>query len=495
MKTRASFTRRAIDYGAALAIVVGATSFVGCSDDDDPTGPGGGADPGLAISGSGSGTLPRLDFAASNSFVGGGGGYFWEDDGMVPARLGDLVELSVFPVGDVASSAGLVFGASTWIALGGVGGVEGVSISETRVTFTDVELADATTVIILNGFLDVPTGTGTTPPAAPSGVLMDGIDNGLFASWDTASDAVTYNLYYASETGVTPENYLSLANGAVITDIAPVPSRTSRTFGVGTIEPYFVVVTAMNAGGESLPSAEVTATPNDPDGPFGSLTVGGDSPLDAIFAPLSSWPGNNNQAVYLWNDPVSGAALAVNYDRVNDEIDNVYIYDVNSTWGVLNPSGGVAGAAVTGSQFVFTNVQLPGVGGETTMVTLDGTLDRGTVVDFAGSSLTFSGTDVPGVLNGSFTATGINVVDTSAVLEFVDSVSGTEVTVDIGGVDRVVAVFVETMDGARWETDFFAPPPDVTLDGNRLGFTNIECLDLIGTGATAPVTINGNLFW
>ncbi len=79
-------------------------------------------------------------------------------------------------------------------------------------------------------------------------------DTQFFTDWDLVSGAANYNLYLATAPGVTPTNYLSLPGGQKFSGVSPPYYISGLTNGVR----YYVIATAMNKDGESLPSAEVS---------------------------------------------------------------------------------------------------------------------------------------------------------------------------------------------------------------------------------------------
>jgi len=103
------------------------------------------------------------------------------------------------------------------------------------------------------------TATPSAPPAAaaavppaPSNLLAVASESQVSLVWTPPVAGVTYNLYYSMSSGVP------LASRTQVPSIA-VPSYVQKSLQNGT--PYYFVVTAVNAAGESPASAEVTATP------------------------------------------------------------------------------------------------------------------------------------------------------------------------------------------------------------------------------------------
>jgi len=88
------------------------------------------------------------------------------------------------------------------------------------------------------------------PPAPPTGLTATAGNASVTLSWTASTGAISYNVYRrTSTTGQT-----TIANGVN----APVYSDTTAINGV----PYYYTVVAVNGGGSSAQSAEVSATPN-----------------------------------------------------------------------------------------------------------------------------------------------------------------------------------------------------------------------------------------
>src|ERR1035438_10496585 len=64
------------------------------------------------------------------------------------------------------------------------------------------------------------------PP--PTGMQAVAGDSNMYVTWDTVSNAISYNLYMATAPGVTPFNYNSLPNGAVLAGFTPGPAAARR---------------------------------------------------------------------------------------------------------------------------------------------------------------------------------------------------------------------------------------------------------------------------
>jgi len=126
-----------------------------------------------------------------------------------------------------------------------------------------------------------------TVPAAPTGLIAVGGTNQATLSWSVVSSATSYNVYYATSSGVTKSNGTKIASA---TSPLVQPGLTAGTT-------YYYIVTAVNSTGESTASIQVAATT-----------------LPAIPAPTApgapssvTATGGTNQATITW-PAVSGAS-------------------------------------------------------------------------------------------------------------------------------------------------------------------------------------------
>ena len=88
-------------------------------------------------------------------------------------------------------------------------------------------------------------------PAAPTSVLVVGGERQVRLRWARVAGADSYNLYWSVKRGVTKKN------GKKIENVTPGVQYTELTNGTE----YFYIVTALNAGGESTASKEVSVVP------------------------------------------------------------------------------------------------------------------------------------------------------------------------------------------------------------------------------------------
>lgn len=89
-------------------------------------------------------------------------------------------------------------------------------------------------------------------PTAPAGVTASGGANQVSISWSAVSGATSYNIYYATTSGVTK------TNGAKITNASTPYVQTG--LAVGTT--YYYIVTAVNSAGEGAASTQASAATN-----------------------------------------------------------------------------------------------------------------------------------------------------------------------------------------------------------------------------------------
>jgi hypothetical protein len=108
-----------------------------------------------------------------------------------------------------------------------------------------------------------PPAAGAAVPQAPSNLSAVAAESQVSLVWTPPATGVTYNLYYSMTKGAA-------LVGTKVPSIAS-PSYTQKSLQDGT--PYYFVVTAVNAAGESAASAEVTATPNTPTHSMGVLKM------------------------------------------------------------------------------------------------------------------------------------------------------------------------------------------------------------------------------
>lgn len=92
----------------------------------------------------------------------------------------------------------------------------------------------------------------TTAPAAPTSVTATAGDGQVTINWSAVSDATSYNVYWSATTGVTKTNGTKISGTTSPYIHASLTNDTT----------YYYVVTAVNSSGESVESAQASATPS-----------------------------------------------------------------------------------------------------------------------------------------------------------------------------------------------------------------------------------------
>lgn len=95
------------------------------------------------------------------------------------------------------------------------------------------------------------SGGGGGIPSVPGGVSASAGNEQVTVSWGAVSGATSYNIYWATSSGVLK------STDTKITGAASPHTHIGLTNGTT----YYYVVTAVNAAGESAESSEASATP------------------------------------------------------------------------------------------------------------------------------------------------------------------------------------------------------------------------------------------
>jgi fibronectin type 3 domain-containing protein len=127
---------------------------------------------------------------------------------------------------------------------------------------------------------------GATPvapvPAAPTSVNASAADAAVSLAWSPVSGADSYNVYWSKAAGVVP-------GAAGVTKIDKVAATSYAHTGLTNGDKYYYVVTAVNTGGESVASPEVSATPMPPapGAPANFAATGGDTQVQLTWSPVT----------------------------------------------------------------------------------------------------------------------------------------------------------------------------------------------------------------
>ncbi len=185
------------------------------------------------------------------------------------------------------------------------------------------------------------TPVASPPPAAPTGVSATEGNGAVTLSWNAAAGASTYNLYYGTEFGV------GKASGIKVTGV----SSAFTLNGLSNNTAYFLAVTAVGPGGESVESAQVAATPR------------ASTPVPAMVSiPAGSFQMGDNVA-----DPSASAPYATPVHSVSLSAFSMARYETSYAqwravldWAVLNgyvfDSPGRNGALQLGTHMPVTQI-------------------------------------------------------------------------------------------------------------------------------------------
>jgi len=193
------------------------------------------------------------------------------------------------------------------------------------VTAINTEVESRESLELTATALGVPTGISISDATNVSAVI----------SWDAVLGATSYNIYYASSPGVTKTNYSTLPNGNKVTGATSPQSVTGLANGI----PYYFIVTAKNAGGESEESLELIAAERGvplgasvADATNDSVTVSWDTVLGATSYNIyyASSPGvtKTNYSTLPNGDKVNGATAPLSITGLT--IGNDYYFVVTS---------------------------------------------------------------------------------------------------------------------------------------------------------------------
>ena len=202
--------------------------------------------------------IPLLAALMAIGGCGGGGGY----GGSVGVRgpvISGFSPLSGAP-GTSVTITGTYFGSYP-----GDNTVTFNNMAATVTSATSSQIVAVVPATATSGPISVATTSGTaystnsfsvllsagSPPAAPAGVTATAGNTQVSISWSSVSGADSYNIYWLTSSGVTK------ATGNKFTSVTSPYVHTGLVNGTAV----YYVVTAENSAGESVESAQVSATP------------------------------------------------------------------------------------------------------------------------------------------------------------------------------------------------------------------------------------------
>ena len=182
-----------------------------------------------------------------------------------------------------------------WSTTSGVTKTNGTTITKAVSPYTHTGLSNGTkyyyVVTALNGTSEsiASAQIDATPqipsPGAPTGLTAVSGNAKTTISWTATSGATSYNLYWSNTTGVTP---------ATGTKIEGVTSPYTHA-GLTNTTNYYYILTAVNAGGESVASGQASARPEVPiaGAPTGLTAAAGNAKTTITWTSVSGATGYN----------------------------------------------------------------------------------------------------------------------------------------------------------------------------------------------------------
>lgn len=184
-------------------------------------------------------------------------------EAIVPAVTAGAVTTQT--VDTTSTAVALIYKQNTSLTISQISSSSAVTNVKTAI---ETALTDSTTDSIASNSTITTAATtaattvasGTTAPSAPTGVSATAGNGQVTISWSDVTGATSYNLYMASQSGVTKSNYSSKTGGMAHTGVTSPYTLTGLTNGTT----YYFVATAVNSAGESSESSEVSAAPAAP---------------------------------------------------------------------------------------------------------------------------------------------------------------------------------------------------------------------------------------
>ena len=150
-----------------------------------------------------------------------------------------------------------------------------------------------------------PPAPSPPPPSPPIGfgtpvaAQIAGGDQAISVGWYSVENAKSYNIYYATESGVSPQNYLTLTGGTKL-NVLSTPQTISQL--VNDV-PVYVVITAVADEFESAPTGQMVVSPQVPISPRQGTGKLADTGVDGcadedkirITCPVAGYEGQDGE--------------------------------------------------------------------------------------------------------------------------------------------------------------------------------------------------------
>lgn len=299
------------------------------------------------------------------------------------------------------------------------------------------------------------------PPPTPTSLAATPGNNQVGLTWSASSGATSYNVKRSTTSG-GPYSTIGSPTATSFTDTTAVNGTT-----------YFYVVSAVNSGGESANSTQVSATPTlpVPSTPTGLAATPGDSQVGLTWSASSGAASYNVKRSTTSGGPYStiGSPTATSFTDTTVVNDTTYFYVVSA----FNASGESANSSQV-SATPSTSLPSPWV-----------TEDIGAVA--ATGSASYSG--------GTFTVSGsgADIWDTADEFRYVyqPSSGNCEMRARVATIQNTdpwaksgVMIRESTAPGSRWAAVFITPNNGVTFQWRAT--TGGACQFVQVTGITAP---------
>lgn len=192
-------------------------------------------------------------------------------------------------------------------------------------------------------------------PLAPTGLSAAPSDQKVTLSWTAANGAESYSIKRATTGGGPYDTIATSVSGQTYADSLVTNGIT-----------YYYVVTAVNAGGESGPSNEASATPSTavPAAPIGLIAVAGDRKVTLDWGAVDGAVSYNVKRATVAGGPYTTVAtVTVGTSLVDSSVSNgtMYYYIVTATnsGGESSPSNEASAKPMrTGGNYALLTISL-----------------------------------------------------------------------------------------------------------------------------------------